>query len=778
MVRERSGDSRTSTSPTQPTLPSPQTTVNGSGVNSSQSTSNLAASGSRFNNAARSPSASGLGVGLGVPTSKAEKRRSINPGMTFNLDGANNTFAAEPRAPSPLRASFSEQQQTIPPPPRSSSAAASPVPTTPTGASQSTVPQPDRVPSPGLSPTVSKSQSPQAQSPVLTTPATPAAFETSSPPKTDESSKTSESSPPPKTLEASPVTKAVDQSKAAEVNGDTPLPKMLPTMSFSLSDPDFAVLLKEMEASGKTPDGNKLGFAKDVAGAKTRTDSEAESGTSVASDSEVDAGPNASGLPRSSKTMDLLSTVANGNGTGNGNTIVSSSSRTLLSPNDQASTSTLRRRASKESMMSLRVESDATFQALAESVSGMTPGEDGKVAIDHLMLTEAIREHQQLKDTLATLKAKYTGAKRSSQQYSDGLTVAGEEYDKEVAMRRDLEAEVIRLRAQVHGQTARLSVISSDERRAESMRRQSQDLASNLTGLERDISRLRAQRDISLAEVEELYSKRADIASNPEETTGQIGRSLTHRLDTIKEQYSSELGPLSAQREALQNEINDLRETREQLLEESAALAAKNDDLSELNASLTRATENMQDTLPVRRLPASAEKRIRGHPSGSPSMSSIATALQDVPEETKETARVIKVSKPEPIESAPVRRFKWMGNKKASEAVGAVGAAVAAAAGGAAGKKNRPQTEVGLRDHQFQQHSTMRLGRCEMCNDKMWGLQEVKCAACGVVCHSKCADKQSRSCPGKPVKDDDGPLREFRSDITDSSTVDVWSCPD
>ena len=85
--------------------------------------------------------------------------------------------------------------------------------------------------------------------------------------------------------------------------------------------------------------------------------------------------------------------------------------------------------------------------------------------------------------------------------------MAGEEYDKEVAMRRDLEAEITRLKAQVHSQTARLSVISGDERRQENMRRRSHDLANSLTGLERDISKLRAQRDMTLAEVEELQKR-------------------------------------------------------------------------------------------------------------------------------------------------------------------------------------------------------------------------------------------------------------------------------
>jgi cell division protein FtsB len=96
---------------------------------------------------------------------------------------------------------------------------------------------------------------------------------------------------------------------------------------------------------------------------------------------------------------------------------------------------------------------------------------------------------------------------RTSQQYSHGLTVAGEEYDRELALRRELELENSRLRAQMHSQTARLSVISGDERKAETMRRRSHDLANSLTGLEREMSRLKAQRDMTVAEIEELQKR-------------------------------------------------------------------------------------------------------------------------------------------------------------------------------------------------------------------------------------------------------------------------------
>lgn len=514
-------------------------------------------------------------------------------------------------------------------------------------------------------------------------------------------------------------------------------------MSFSLSDPDFAVLLNEME----TAEGSK--------GSPQKVQTP-EATSAQASDGEDAAG---SALSRSSN-MDSLATAANGE------VVTPSGSRTLLSPNDQPSpANTLRCRGSKESIMSVRMESDSTFQTLAELVASLKPDDDNKVSVDFSLLTEAIREHNVLKAATDTLKAKYTGVKvsfttmgranrqRSSQQYSDGLVIAGEEYDKESQRRRELETEIARLRSQLHGQSARLSLISSDERRQERLNRRSQDLVSNLTGLERDISRLRAQRDISLAEIEELQSKRGEVDS--EEATSKIGRSLTRRLEKIKEEYSDELAPLSAQREALQREIADLETTKEQYIEEAASLQAKNDEISELNQQLIRQNEALND----RRSPAAfpAVAKARGHPSGSPSMSSLATALEGVPEESKETARVIKVSKPEPIEVTPARRFKWIG--KAAKAVDTDKLTV----GGSGGDKRRlrPATEVGTREHHFTQHSTMRLGRCDLCQDKMWGLQEVKCSACGIVCHQKCAEKLPKSCTGKGAKtEDEGPLRE------------------
>lgn len=606
------------------------------------------------------------GAGLGVPTTKASKRRSINPGMVFSVDGAAATFAAEPRAPSPLRTSTSDQ------PPRSST------------------------PSTVTSPTRGANVSPESSEATVKA--------------VSASDKERSSSPAPQSPETIRVAVPGEASPDRKAGPRISAPK-LGNMSFSLSDPDFASLLQEMESSGKS--------AAEIVAVKEAREKAASSVDSHASQAPSQAATGESSASASPESPAVV-TISHSPPVPNGSDKMPQQ-QGLLSPSDSKlpPAGTPRRRPSVESAISVRMDPENAIIALKELVASAAPDATG-VSVDITLLNEIIREHDNLRDTATMLKNKYTGAKRSSQQYSEGLTIAGEEYDKEVALRRELEAENSRLRAQVHGQTARLSVISSDERRAESMRRRSQDLVNSLSTLERDISRLRAQRDISLAEVEELQATKGGVATGEmeyvDDAPGTLGHSLSRRLETIKEQYRDEIGPLSAQREVLQREINELRETKQQFLEESTSLAAKNEELAELNSQLSRQMESMENKLKSSSAAATLKPALHGHKAGSPSMSSLAPTLPEVQEET---ARVIRVPKPEPIEAAPARRFKWIKSN--------AGAKLTAAD---REKKNggmRPSTEVGLREHNFQQHSTMRLGRCELCQDKMWGLQEVKC---------------------------------------------------
>jgi Rho-type GTPase-activating protein 1/2 len=86
----------------------------------------------------------------------------------------------------------------------------------------------------------------------------------------------------------------------------------------------------------------------------------------------------------------------------------------------------------------------------------------------------------------------------------DGLTVAQTEYDTEMKARRDAEAEVTRLRVLLSGQAARLTAMNGESVRQEERQRMLKELDEKLSGLSRGIAALRVERDMALAEIEEL----------------------------------------------------------------------------------------------------------------------------------------------------------------------------------------------------------------------------------------------------------------------------------
>lgn len=76
----------------------------------------------------------------------------------------------------------------------------------------------------------------------------------------------------------------------------------------------------------------------------------------------------------------------------------------------------------------------------------------------------------------------------------------------EVVARREAEAEVKRLKVQLSGQTAQLTELLAEERKRDVVKQISRDMNEDLHGLERHISKLKAERDLTVAEVEELVS--------------------------------------------------------------------------------------------------------------------------------------------------------------------------------------------------------------------------------------------------------------------------------
>lgn len=91
------------------------------------------------------------------------------------------------------------------------------------------------------------------------------------------------------------------------------------------------------------------------------------------------------------------------------------------------------------------------------------------------------------------------------------MTVAQTEYDRELKARRDAEAEVTRLRIVLSGQTARLNALAGDAKQFEVRQKMASELSEKFTGLEQDLSKLKVERDMTLAEVEELSATKSYV---------------------------------------------------------------------------------------------------------------------------------------------------------------------------------------------------------------------------------------------------------------------------
>ena len=100
------------------------------------------------------------------------------------------------------------------------------------------------------------------------------------------------------------------------------------------------------------------------------------------------------------------------------------------------------------------------------------------------------------------------GIQRASQQYVDGLSVAQTEFDRELKARRDAEAEVTRMRVLLSGQAVRLQAVLGENKRQEAQKQLSQELTASLSTLEKDLAKLVVERDMTLAEVEELSASK------------------------------------------------------------------------------------------------------------------------------------------------------------------------------------------------------------------------------------------------------------------------------
>ncbi|KIJ68054.1 hypothetical protein HYDPIDRAFT_107662 [Hydnomerulius pinastri MD-312] len=410
---------------------------------------------------------------------------------------------------------------------------------------------------------------------------------------------------------------------------------------------------------------------------------------------------------------------------------------------------------------------DLIVRRLQESLADANERGVQQLKFDKAFVEAILMSLEQRRMEYTDLKNKYDGTKRASQQYIDGLTVAQKEYDRELVARRNAEAEVIRLRVLLSGQAAKLTSLTGENNRQEARRQLSQELSKNLDQLERDLSKLKAERDVTLAEVEELCSSKSSssVTTSGELPAAQMSRSLTMRLDNIKKQYQHELVPLTQQREALVREVAELKAAREQFLEETTVLNARNEELAQLSAQYARRMEaaarsetptmdisQPREDTALREKKSTSFDRNRPQPEPpaavQPSLSTHSAPSTSTLVDDREI-KVIRVPKPEFPEAMSTLKhgkFKWPGSRMRDQSL----------------NSSDPKGK-GRIEHNFQQASVLRFTRCDHCGDKLWGGSQFRCTTCHINVHSRCVNQVHLVCsqqPSRPRDDVNGHLAQ------------------
>lgn len=373
-------------------------------------------------------------------------------------------------------------------------------------------------------------------------------------------------------------------------------------------------------------------------------------------------------------------------------------------------------------------QSQAVMQRLEDVLRDARRREAQDVKLDKTFVEAIVAAWNSKSTEFNDLKAKFDSEKRTSRQYIDGLSVAQTEYDRELKARREAEAEVTRLRVLLSGQAARLTALSGDSRRQELRQKVTREMDERLSGLEQDLSKLKVQRDMTLAEVEELNTAKSPSYPDP---PANLSRTLSMRLDNIKTQYQHDLVPLTQQRETLQREIAELKAVRDVFLEETTTLNARNEELAQLSAQYTRKLENPPETPQKQNVGRSASLRKKPPPTQQLTPPVISGPMNPIVlppslsnDSQENLARVIKVDP----DMTP-NKAKWFRSKTKDLPTP-----------GADGKGTKA-----IQDHNFQQLSILRFTRCDHCGDKMWGSQ-LRCTICNVAVHVRCLNLVQASC--------------------------------
>ncbi|GAA5998552.1 hypothetical protein JCM5350_002921 [Sporobolomyces pararoseus] len=416
--------------------------------------------------------------------------------------------------------------------------------------------------------------------------------------------------------------------------------------------------------------------------------------------------------------------------------------------------------------------------------------------LDVELVEMLLGELEGTKKEMSDLQSKYNAFRRASRSAFEGFSMAREEYDKEVASRRETEQAMDQLRIKFLEQAKRLAQVDQEQKQQESLKRRSKDLRNSVVGMEKHLSQLKAEVALSTAQVAELAALGKDepVSSTTERPNSlhashdELAEALNARLETVKDVHRDEINGLVAQKDDLIREISELRQIRDSLFQENSQLQIRNADLSEKHSEATRQYDHLQDQTSKLRLlssptPTTTSLNLTngrsggggGHahtPSSSSLLSNFTTTSAgggNAGRSPLATARVIgspselsesfRFAKPEQVETSSATRsnkFKWGKGKSNAES----SSTTSSKSSSTNNNNSMPPPPVPVsksptlnrqggsldQKHAFQPVSILRPVRCDYCGDKMWGLNEVRCGLCGSYAHAKCSGYLQGGC--------------------------------
>lgn len=225
----------------------------------------------------------------------------------------------------------------------------------------------------------------------------------------------------------------------------------------------------------------------------------------------------------------------------------------------------------------------------------------------------------------------------------------------------------------------------------------------------------------------------------------EIARSLSTRLESVKDQHRRDIESLIRQRDDISRELTELRTTRNGYTEEISNLNQQRSLLIEQNADATRQLGMTKDSISKLRAPSPPSGRAHQY---SPSGSSFVTSTSNLLLPRSPLSSSAKTGAPSPTipdsdvelvhrdikldeQPAVVKKFKWgKGKVDTSRPAGTtVQSSAAARIAAIAPTRSSGSTDLSSRTHIFQQTSILRPVKCDYCGDKLWGLNEVRCTS-------------------------------------------------